>query len=233
MSEYGVAVLDLLGDVTGKSVLDLGCGDGPLTKQIVDRGATVVGVDASPEMIEVAKASGLDARVMDARKLTFESEFDAVFTNATLHWVKPPQPVIAGVWTALKPGGIFAGEFGGHGNVAAIVTAVNAVIKNHGREPSTVDGWYFPTPRAYKELLEAQGFDVEWIGLIPRPTPLPTDAKGWLRTFGKTFFEGFSPEELNVILDEITDLLRPVLCDDQGAWTADYVRLRFKVHKPA
>ncbi len=132
VSDYGHQVADLLGDIRGLRMLDLGCGDGPLTKELENRGADVIGVDASPAMIEKAKELGLNVAVMDARELTFENEFDAIFSNATLHWVKPPELAVAGVARALKPGGIFVAEMGGHGNVAAIVTALIAATRLHG-----------------------------------------------------------------------------------------------------
>ena len=233
MSQYGLDVLDLLGDVNGSSVLDLGCGDGILTKEIVNRGATVLGVDSSAEMVEAATKLGVDARVMDAANLSFESQFDNVFSNATLHWVRPPERVIEGVWDSLTAGGTFAGEFGGHGNVAAIVTAITAVLKVRGVNAEEKWSWYFPTVRAYNDLLEAQGFFVESIALLPRPTILTTDINGWLRTFANSFFTGFSPDEISEMIQDIVELLRPSLCDDQGIWTGDYIRLRFKAIKPA
>jgi len=227
VSDYGHQVADLLGDIRGLRVLDLGCGDGPLTKELENRGADVVGVDASPAMIEKAKELGLNVAVMDARELTFDNEFDAVFSNATLHWVKPPELAVAGVARALKPGGIFVAEMGGHGNVAAIVTALIAATRLHGL-PDFESPWYYPTPSEYGQLLIEHGFEIESIALIPRPTPLPTGMLGWLKTFAQTSLAEFRQESVTTVLDTAVELLKPSLCDSAGNWTADYIRLRFR-----
>jgi len=220
----GASNLAELNPRPGERILDLGCGDGVLTAQIAARGATVVGVDASPDMVAAAVAAGLDARVVDARALPFDREFDAVFSNAVLHWIPEADAVLRGVARALKPGGRFVAEFGGHTNVAAIAVAIRAVFRSHG---VTMDApWYYPTPDEYRDLLETQRFVVESIGLFPRPTPLPNGMAAWLRTFRVTQFEGVPADLGQTIEDEIVELLRPSLCDAAGRWTADYVRLR-------
>ena len=170
---------------------------------------------------------------MDGAAIAFEAEFDAVFSNAALHWMRDPDLVIQGVRRALRPGGRFVGEFGGHGNVAAITVALVAVLERRGADGRGAIPWYFPTPEAYAARLEAAGFAVESIALIPRPTPLPTDMAGWLETFGESFFVRLAPAERRAARDEVIELLRPCLCDEQGRWTADYVRLRFAARLPA
>jgi trans-aconitate methyltransferase len=225
----GQPVLDLLDPKPGERVLDLGCGDGVLSEKIAGRGASVVGVDASLQMVAAAKRRGINAHLMDGYELTFDGEFDGVFSNAALHWMsKVPDAVIAGVRRALKPGGRFAGEMGGHGNVAAITVALIAVLQLRGvANARSASPWYFPTVEDYRLRLERQGFEVEHIELIPRPTLLPTDMTGWLKTFGVPFIRHLPPAEHSPALEEAVGLLRPALCDDQGRWTADYVRLRF------
>jgi SAM-dependent methyltransferase len=227
VADHGAPVVALLDPQPGERILDLGCGDGALTEKLAAAGVTVVGVDASPEMISAARARGLDAQVMDGQALRFAGEFDAVFSNAALHWTRDPDAVIAGVARALKPGGRFVGEFGGHGNVAAITVALLAVLARHGQDCRAAIPWYFPTAEAYRAKLEAHGFVVAQIELIPRPTPLPTDMAGWLDTFAETFFARLAPAARPVARDEVLELLRPCLCDEAGRWTADYVRLRF------
>lgn len=230
VSDLGRPVLELLAPESGERILDLGCGDGALSLELVGHGCTVVGVDASVEMIGAARALGLDAHVMDGRALPFAEEFDAVFSNAALHWMDAPERVIAGVGRALKPGGRFVGEFGGHGNVAAVVAALEAALAARGVVAPTP--WYFPRPDAYRALLEAAGFEVRTIGSTPRPTPLPGDVRGWLTTLAQPFTAALPAADRQGLVDEVADALRPVLRDDRGAWRVDYVRLRFAAVKP-
>src|SRR5260221_304589 len=162
VSDLGQAVFDLLNPQPGEHILDLGCGDGALTEKIAAAGAEVVGVDASSDMVSAAKQRGLDARVTDAYSLNFNCEFDAVFSNAAMHWMKrDPDAVIQGVRRALKPGGRFAAEMGGHGCVAAISVALRATLEKYGvASPASLIPWYFPTPDGYGERLERAGFQV-------------------------------------------------------------------------
>ena len=229
VSDLGQAVLDLLNPHPGERILDLGCGDGALTERLVAAGANLVGVDSSADMVRAAKDRGLDARVVDGYTLEFDSEFDAVFSNAAMHWMKrDPDAVVAGVYRALKPGGRFVAEMGGHGCVAAITVALCATLQEGGlSNPADLIPWYFPTPDEYQARLEAAGFVIEHIALIPRPTPLPTGMRGWLDTFAIPFTTTLPEYKRGEFLDEVTEKLRPVLCDSNGRWTADYMRLRF------
>ena len=142
-----------------------------------------------------------------------------------------PDAVIVGVHRALKPGGRFVGEFGGHGNVAAITVALLAVLARRGIDGAAISPWYFPTADAYGERLQSQGFDIQTIELIPRPTPLPTDMEGWLRTMAGPFFAALEKDDRAEALAETVRLLKPSLCDHRGNWTADYVRLRFHAQR--
>lgn len=227
----GQPVLELLKPMPGERILDLGCGDGVLTEKIAGSGAAVVGVDAAAEMVDAAEKRGIDARLMDGAGLRFDREFDAVFSNAALHWMKKdPDAVIAGVARALKPGGRFVAEMGGHGCIAAITVAIVAVTARYGIDAKPLIPWYFPTVENYRTRLERHGFTVDYIELIPRPTPLPTNMAGWLEVFTAFFFSRLPEEQRTTARDEVIDLLRLVLCDEEGRWTGDYIRLRFAAH---
>jgi len=233
VSDLGQPVLELLAPQPGERILDLGCGDGALTEKLVAAGAQVVGIDGSADMVEAARKRGLDTRVIDAYHITFENEFDAVFSNAALHWMKrEPDVVIQGVHRALKPGGRFAAEMGGHGCVAAIVVALCSSLERRGiTQPASLIPWYFPTVDDYRSRLERARFQADYIALIPRPTPLPTGMRGWLETFAIPLTKLLPESERGAFLDDVTERLRPALCDEQGRWTADYVRLRFLARK--
>jgi trans-aconitate methyltransferase len=223
----GAGVLEWLAPKPGERILDLGCGDGQLTAKIVAAGAEVVGVDASPAMVEGALAKGIDARVCNAEALPFSSEFDAVFSNAALHWVRDQDAMLAGVKRALKPGGRFVAEMGGHGNVAAILVALTAVLQRHGCADLEDGVNYYPAPKSYAARLAAHGFSVEEIQLIPRPTPLAAGMHAWLTTFRKGVLDAVPEALRQTVIDETVALLKPALCDEEGNWTADYIRLRF------
>jgi len=230
---FGAPVVELLDPQPGERILDLGCGDGVLTEKIGAIGATVVAVDAAPDMVAAAKARGLDARVIPGQSLAFEGEFDAVFSNAALHWMRPQETVLDGVRRALKPGGRFVAEMGGHNNTAAILTAVRAVLARRGIEALSLSPWYFPSAAAYQKKLQAAGFAVEEIAIIPRPTPIDAGLDAWLEAFAEDFLNPLPAEDRRAARQEICDLLQPILRDETGLWIADYVRLRFRARLPA
>jgi SAM-dependent methyltransferase len=209
--ELGAGVLELLAPRPGELILDLGCGDGELTQRLAALGAEVVGIDGNA--------------------LPFENEFDAVFSNAAMHWMKRPDAVIAGVHKALRPGGRFVAELGGAGCVAAIREAITVALARRGVNAADYDPWYFPDAESYSAKLRAAGFEVRAIKLFPRPTPLATDIDGWLATFAQSFFAAVPAEERATLLAEVRGLLAPRLCDANGQWVADYVRLRFHAEK--
>jgi trans-aconitate methyltransferase len=230
---FGAPVVDLLDPKPGERILDLGCGDGVLTEKIAALGAKVVAVDAAPDMVAAAKARGLDARVVPGQSLAFDGEFDAVFSNAALHWMRPQEAVLDGVRRALKPGGRFVAEMGGHNNTAAILTAMRAVLARRGIEALSLSPWYFPSAAAYQQKLEAAGFKVEEIAIIPRPTPLEAGLDAWLDAFTEDFFSALRSDDRAAAKQEICELLQPILMDETGLWIADYVRLRFRARLPA
>jgi len=227
VAELGADVANVLAAGPGERILDLGCGDGVLTARLAERGAQVVGVDASPELVAAARERGIDAQLADGRALAFDREFDGVFSNAALHWMGHPEEVLRGVHRALRPGGRFVGEFGGHGNVAAITTALRAAIRLHGgAEP--LFAWYFPTVAEYTLALQRHGFRVDAIALLPRPTALPTGMQAWLQTFAAPWLTTVPADRHADVIGTTVELLAPALRDGGGAWSGDYVRLRFR-----
>jgi trans-aconitate methyltransferase len=233
VSAFGLPLLDLLAPQGGERILDLGCGDGILSEKIAASCARVLAVDGSPQMVAAARSRGLDARVMDGQRLTFTQEFDAVFSNAALHWMPDPDAVLMGVRRALKPGGRFVAEMGGHGNIAAILVALAAVLARRGIDARTRNPFYFPSAEAYRARLESAGFAVSEIRLFPRPTTLPGSIEAWLETFAEPFLGALPEEDRTRARAEVADLLRPVLVDESGTWIADYVRLRFRAVRAA
>ncbi len=226
VTELGANVFNLLNPQPGEHILDLGCGDGRLSQQIKESGASVVGVDASDSMVATARDRGIDARLMNGHSLAFDSEFDAVFSNAALHWMPRAEDVAAGVAKALKPGGRFVGEFGGFGNVAAIVSTIIAVLRSHGFPAEDFNPWYNPRVAEYTEVLEKAGFAVKDMTLIYRPTHLPQGMEAWLTMFAADFFDPLG-DRRDALKSEVVEALRTMLQDQQGEWYADHVRLRF------
>jgi trans-aconitate methyltransferase len=231
VADLGAPVVDLLAPRQGERILDLGCGDGVLTAKLASLGCHVIGVDSSAQQVGAAQKLGLDARVMSGEALDFDNEFDAVFSNAALHWMRDSARVIAGVHRALKPHGRFVAELGGDGCVAKIKKALVEALNRRGVDGEAASPWYFPTVAEYSQHLTSGGFVVNYIALIPRPTPLPGDVTGWLETFAENFTTTLPPAERPAFIAEVREALRPELCDAEGKWTADYIRLRFAADK--
>ena len=232
VTQLGMAVVELLDPHPGERILDLGCGDGVLTKKLVDFGCQVVGVDTSPDFIVAARRLGLEAQLMDGQALPFDEEFDAVFSNAALHWMKEMEKVIDGVLRALKPGGRFVAEMGGKGNIEHIEKATLRALRKRHLEKKVPHPNVYPSPGEYRELLEKRGFQVQFMEHFPRPTLLPKDLKTWIKTFRKGHLAAVDPAEREAFLTEIQEECRPFLCGEDGRWSADYVRLRFSAFKP-
>lgn len=222
-------VVEWLAPQPGERILDLGCGDGQLTKRLAESGASVIGVDASEAMVAAARSVGIAADVATADKLPYpDASFDAVFSNAALHWVREQNEMMGEVHRVLKTGGRFVAEMGGHGNIAAIRVALISMLERHGFAGAEDGVNYYPTASGYTRQLEQHGFKVDRIALIPRPTPLPEDGMaGWLRTFRRGVLDKLPSSLQSEIVEETCALLATALRDEDGSWVADYVRLRF------
>ena len=221
-------LLELLDAQPGERILDLGCGTGHLTARIASVGADVVGLDHSQSMLDQARTAFPQLRFEqgDARDFSFEQPFDAIFSNATLHWVKPPAAAAACIAKALRPGGRFVAEFGGRGNVRTIESAIHSVAGRMG-QPLTESLWYYPSIAEYSAVLEQTGLEVTFATLFDRPTPLsgPDGLRDWIRMFCGGVVGSLSPQQQDEFLSEVEALTRPTLFRDDG-WIADYRRLR-------
>jgi trans-aconitate methyltransferase len=227
--ELAGGVLEWLAAKPNERILDLGCGDGQLTQRVAALCGSVQGVDASKQMVEAARLQGIAADQAEAEKLPYaDASFDAVFSNAVLHWVRDQDAMMAEVHRVLKPGGRFVAEMGGHGNVAAILVALTAVLARHGHADREDGVNYYPTAEGYTRRLQRHGLQVQQIALIPRPTPLAESGmEGWLRTFRRGVLDSLPESLRDRVVAETTALLVPALRDEDGNWVADYVRLRF------
>jgi trans-aconitate methyltransferase len=226
---YGQDLIPLLNPQPGERVLDLGCGTGHLTAAIAERGAAVIGLDRSPEMIAAARRNfpALTFVEGDAAAFQFDEPFDAVFSNATLHWVTDAEGAARCTAAALRPGGRFVAEFGGRGNVRLIVSALQqAAAERAGvavRHP-----WYYPSVGEYAALLERHGLEVRTAALFDRLTPLEGGDAGlgnWLAMFAGSMLAAVPEERRAAVVARAGELLRPALFRDD-AWHADYRRLR-------
>jgi trans-aconitate methyltransferase len=227
VSDLAAPLLQILDPQAGELILDLGCGDGVLSEKIAVR-SRVVGVDSSMPFLKSARARALRVVQMDGQQLAFKHCFDAVFSNAALHWMKRPEKVLQGVAGCLKPCGRFVGEFGGKGNVETIRAVLHAGLQKRSIDPWRVDPWYYPSPEEFANLLERFGFSPAYIELIPRPTKLPGDLTQWLELFAQPFTKSLADAERQSFINEVSDALEPRLRRSDGSWHADYVRLRFK-----
>jgi trans-aconitate methyltransferase len=227
VTDLGAPVLELLAPKPGERILDLGCGDGVLTNKIADLGCAVIGLDASADFVASARQRGLEVVEGNAYEMDFAPRFDAVFSNAALHWMKDADEIIRRVARALLPKGRFVAEMGGHGCVKIIHSALIEELDRRGHDGHGASPWYFPTPEDYGARLAAAGFEVPYIALIPRPTAVP-DMMGWLATFSGCFTAVLPQSEHGQYLECVRQRIKPHLCDANGNWTADYVRLRFE-----
>ena len=236
----GAAALELLNPQAGEFILDLGCGDGVLTQRIMASGARVIGLDASPQMVEAARARGVDAFVADAQALDLDNQsgrfgqFDAAFSNAALHWMLDPDAVAAGVYSVLRPGGRFVGEMGGQGNIAALRRGIRDELVERGYQVPAEDPQWYPGEEEFVRLYSCAGFTQIRAQLIPRPTPLATGVAAWVKTFRSGWLDvaEVPAGARDEVAEAVERRLRPSLQQPDGSWIGDYVRLRFAMRKP-
>lgn len=229
--DYGLRIIDLLAPKDGELVLDLGCGDGQLSKMLEASGAKVLGIDIDESAVAQARARGVNAIVQDGQSLTLPAEFDAVFSHAAIHWMPQADKVFSGVWRALKSGGRFVAETGSHRNIAAIHTAMIATLLHFGVCEEHIPRFYYPAADECCDLLEASGFSVTKIQTVPSPVLLPRGMRAWFEMFGQPFFRTVEEKHRNDALSYAERLLAPVLKTGRGDWVADYVHLRFVAYK--
>jgi len=230
VSDLALPVVELLNPKEGEKILDLGCGEGTLALEIKKLGADVIGVDLSEDMVEKTKSKGIEASVKSATNLDFENKFDAVFSNAVLHWVKNSELAIQKIHKALKKEGRFVAEFGGYGNIKNLTDAMQEVFDNHTSWGDFNNPWVFLSDVEYKKLLENNGFKVEYIELIPRPTPID-DITNWLDVFANGITENLTDEQKITFKKEVKEILKPKQYNEIDGWSADYIRLRVKAIK--
>jgi SAM-dependent methyltransferase len=230
----GAAALELLAPKPGETILDLGCGDGVLTERIAAAGTKVIGVDASEEMIAAAKARGIDAHVADAQALDFNTQFDAVFSNAALHWMLDSEAVASGVFRALVPGGRFVGEMGGDGNIAILRAAIREELTERGYPVPTADPQWYPSVEEFGRIYARAGFADIKAEIFPRETDLPHGVAAWVRTFRAGWMDSarVPDDEQTEVAEAVERRLASKLQRPDGSWFADYVRLRFTMRKP-
>jgi len=232
----GDAVLHLLAPRPGELILDLGCGDGVLTERIAAAGANVIGLDSSPEMVEAARARGIDAFVADAEAMDAErfGQFDAIFSNAALHWMLDADAVASNVFKALKDGGRFVGEMGGEGNLAILRRALRDILTERGYAMPERDPAWYASVDDFTRLYCVAGFSEVRAELLPRPTPLPGGVADWVRTFRAGVMDvAMVPEwERHEIAAAVEARVAPALRQADGSFCADYMRLRFSMRKP-
>ena len=236
VSNLAIDLLELLSPQNGEKILDLGCGTGHLTYKITTKGTRVIGIDNTSTMIERANSYYPDIKflVRDGVNLELKETFDAVFSNATLHWIKEQKKVINNIWRLLKPGGRFVAEFGGKGNIKTIISGIYEALDAAGYGGNKqLNPWYFPSIGEYATLLESEGFLLTFATLLERPTKLEGGEYGlrnWIKMFANCFFKEIPERKQNTIIDDIQNRLRSHLFD-QGKWIADYKRIRIMAFK--
>ena len=230
ISHLAAPLLDMLDPKEGEDILDLGCGDGSLALEIKKSGANVQGVDLNTDKVQKAREKGIDASVVNITQIAFKDQFDAIFSNAVLNWVKNQSHAIHNVHKALKEGGRFVAEFGGDGNIKSITDAMQEVFDKNSDFGNFKNPWYYPSAVEYKELLEDNGFKVEYCELVSKPTRV-VNMDQWLDAFAPTIISHLKKEEKIAFKEQVKSILEPKIHTKENDWLVDYVRLRVKAVK--
>ena len=230
VSRYGVALIERLDPKQGEKILDLGCGDGSVAKEIESFGAKVIGVDLSYSMVERTREKGIEAYVRSAKEIDFESEFDAVFSNAVLHWIKEPKIVAQKIYEALKPKGRFVAEFGGEGNVSKLLEIITKTAEDDSRFEKFVNEWYFPNCQEYGAILKGVGFGIKSCQLVPREAEIG-DIKEWMELFFNSYLDRLSADDRELFKERVAKNAKKSLYSKTKGWSGDYVRIIVEAYK--
>jgi SAM-dependent methyltransferase len=230
VSKMAMGVVELLDPQKDEKIFDVGCGEGELATEIQKYGAVVFGIDMSQDMVLSAKDKGIDAKVEDILQIQYANVFDAVFSNAVLHWVGKPEIVAKNIYQALKENGRFVGEFGGYGNCGSVVESIQEVFSEHPEFGEFNNPWYFPKADEYKEVLQSNGFDVKYCEIIPRDTPVK-DIKTWLDLFANGIIKDLDESQKEYFKNQVQKKVKSKLYDTTNGWFVDYVRIRFNAVK--
>jgi len=233
VADYGMSLLELLAAQPEERILDLGCGNGLITKKIADLGCNVTGLDASSELAAAARKLGLDVVENDAAAMDFSGEFDAVFSSGALHWMKDADRVIGRVARALRPKGRFVAGMSGHNSIKPVHDALIGELNRRGYDGQAVNPWYFPTAEDYSARLAAAGFEVEYISMDSQPTPLPGDVMGWVMALGGCFTAPLPEEERREYLECVRERVEVYLRETGGQSAVGVYGLRFRAHLTA
>lgn len=235
VAAYGEDLMGWLKPQSGERILDVGCGTGTLTARLAESGAMVTGIDASANMIAAAQQDhpGVSFFVKDATSFAFSQPFDAVFSNATLHWINNQLAALQCIYNSLRAKGRFVFEMGGKHNIASIHGAIKQAMEEEGLKdkiPAITN--YFPSVAHQATLLEQAGFTVTNVAYFNRPTPLEgkEGMQNWITQFAGFFFTLLNPAETKQVISRAVEILKPT-CYENERWKADYVRLRMKAIK--
>lgn len=232
VADLATGLIDLLNPQPGERVLDVGCGNGAFSSRIRDRGARVVGIDSSEDLVRSARSRGIDAHVCAVQEFTERNVFDRAVSNAVFHWILDPRPALAAVFQALRPGGRFVGEFGGEGNIASVIRILTPLLASKGIELAARNPWNFPSTDSWTADLEATGFQITSVERFERPTVLPSSFGDWIDTFGNVLLAGLDNAACSEIKAAAEAAAEQTLRQPDGTWVLDYVRLRFIAIKP-